>query len=1105
MSSRSTFLKASGGLLWRHGLVVTSLLLRVWDPRAGGPMEVLFRPCAGGPASFSLLDWVALALLVCFLSPLFLWCWETHGPVVVASGLARSAHRASASLYRHTLDGFSRLERALGAVSSSEDGRWRDIASRLERVGNDTVTLRATMEMVRLASERLRDEIVAPAVVFNEQVATNVCRLLEALSPLPAPAELATQHAVLGQAPVVEDLADKLNAMTVDYLDSLTMPVLGYDTAVLVRTQARGADVGLRWAFDEPLFAAVRSVLLRNEYGRLMLASVSVMAKLVPNRRGKLIAIIKHVAAVSAVPCWYREHVDSFLSWVWKWELGKARAADYHEALDLVRPWEKTGAWEFLGALGLEPSRHPGYPYSKGFTKRQASESSAALIRAVRQHHEDAEDSDLWRDLVTLLHGGRTKRLFIAEPIWISHAAQQLPIRPGVLNAPRVFTFANLGCVAAAKPLQLFFTESNKRRADANFVWALDSFRAGAVRMVLRRIHYLGIHSYSRLNQLLEDARWGEELPLAESHLAALPREVLREYMDSAWLSEDLSGSDAHSSISGSDALIAACLERLHEVGGAPDEFMVEVLRRFERSAAAGNVVIEGAVRRFTRDSTSDRERAWIEALEPRPLESSAEDATLSSGSLTVYARNCASQALCQFPFASFPGSGVFEGASAALRQLVLDPPDGAFVPAHVTTAEVGSDAWVSDVVRYYAPDIQSADLGAPVLIADIGGDDGVTGVRAGDCRCGRGRANTVEHASCNFPPAWLKARARAAAGKAGSHVEPTVTSATYFHKRAAVVEGHEGAFRTVMAVDATDLVCNFVHPDKPRMEPRASLVRLAKVIVAYPHAETFWLLAEVLRELLQRERWNLASPIFLPLAAGENPGCLPEFVKLGEVMATCERLYGVLRASERVPDVFSTALHVAMVAGMLVAWCADAGGEEACKIVHEAGQEYALHGLWSGAYHTHEAQPWSGKSHAELEDSLPEYLKHVFPTRLSHEYEVHAVGMESPREYGERIANFARTVDPVARVHYVRVRNLDGPDGVVQAIGIGYDDRPLLMEGLPPGLDHYSCVYQAAMCSGSRAEAFPLPRRHYWSFGAAELCTFFRIAHSRAPPEIKL
>jgi hypothetical protein len=116
----------------------------------------------------------------------------------------------------------------------------------------------------------------------------------------------------------------------------------------------------------------------------------------------------------------------------------------YLDAQRQVEQWEASGDFEFLRRLGLEGKRHPVFPAPTGVYKKDFSASAAAILRAAR-----ASDDQVLLSLRALLHGGRTKRLPLAYPQWVSHPDQKVEVKAGKLVAPRVFTYAPMGVIAA--------------------------------------------------------------------------------------------------------------------------------------------------------------------------------------------------------------------------------------------------------------------------------------------------------------------------------------------------------------------------------------------------------------------------------------------------------------------------------------------------------------------------------------------------------------------------------------------------------------------------------------------------------------------------------
>lgn len=151
----------------------------------------------------------------------------------------------------------------------------------------------------------------------------------------------------------------------------------GYDPRDINRSQNRGFADHPRLSADPIMAAACKKAwppkALELAYGA---------AKLLPSRKARLLAILRHVSCVSAIQESIREKLNDLDRRLWRYLASLMDSRHFLELAQLAKEWVATGDSAIPSLLGMGLSKHPGYPGLIGDTKRKRSSEFAALARA---------------------------------------------------------------------------------------------------------------------------------------------------------------------------------------------------------------------------------------------------------------------------------------------------------------------------------------------------------------------------------------------------------------------------------------------------------------------------------------------------------------------------------------------------------------------------------------------------------------------------------------------------------------------------------------------------------------------------------------------------
>ncbi|CAK0860726.1 unnamed protein product, partial [Prorocentrum cordatum] len=156
-------------------------------------------------------------------------------------------------------------------------------------------------------------------------------------------------------------------------------------------------------------------------------------AKLLPARKSRLLAFLKHVSAVSAVLDSIKSPLDRITRCLWRHNARLFDMTAYRRARQDVYDWVTTGDPLYVTKMGMSVSKHPGFDADIGRTKRGASAYFASMAAAALNDAEWA-----WKRMRVLLHGCRSKLVQLTSPVIGVPAAAASAYLDPIVTYPRI-------------------------------------------------------------------------------------------------------------------------------------------------------------------------------------------------------------------------------------------------------------------------------------------------------------------------------------------------------------------------------------------------------------------------------------------------------------------------------------------------------------------------------------------------------------------------------------------------------------------------------------------------------------------------------------------
>lgn len=171
----------------------------------------------------------------------------------------------------------------------------------------------------------------------------------------------------LGVAEIMAEIEDPLR----------TEVAPGYTEAEISRSQHRGGGIHPRWSVDRKLLAVCIRV-----WPESVMKVVLRSAKLLPSRKAKLLAFLRHSGRVSAVRCDIEEEADAMVSNLWEWQRRFVSAHAYRQSAEYIFDWARTGDPVYLTFVGLPLNKLPSFDAPFGAVKKHCSAPFALVTRA---------------------------------------------------------------------------------------------------------------------------------------------------------------------------------------------------------------------------------------------------------------------------------------------------------------------------------------------------------------------------------------------------------------------------------------------------------------------------------------------------------------------------------------------------------------------------------------------------------------------------------------------------------------------------------------------------------------------------------------------------